>query len=134
MSALTDRESMREKNADDEPTSPLLKSSSEISCSRDKLSLSEYFIATKIPAKMAIITSMSVKINFPLFSFSVREQENLRPFMNECDLYDFNIYNNINFCDKKEHFNRNRFLCCRMSVLFDFSRWRVVKCLVEVKK
>ena len=113
MRALTESESIREKNAEEEPTSPLLKSSSEISCRHDKLSLPEYLIATKIPANIATSTRINVKINFPLFSLSVREQENRSPFMNECDLYDFNIDNNITFCDKKEQSFVNIVLFCR---------------------
>lgn len=93
---------MREKNAEEEPTSPFLKSSKDISCRRDKLSLPEYFIATKIPADIAIKTRITVKRNFPRFSFKVRVQEKRSPFINECDLYDFNIDNNIKNCDKKE--------------------------------
>lgn len=106
---MTESDSIREKNADDEPTSPFLKSSRLISCRRDKLSLLECFIATKIPADIAIITNISVKINFPLFSFNVREQEKRNPFIKECDLYDFNIDNNIKNNDKKEHFSYNRY-------------------------
>ena len=99
---MTDSESRREKKAEEEPTSPLLKSSRDISCRRDKFSLPEYFIATKIPANIATKTRIIVKRNFPRFSFKVRAQEKRSPFINECDLYDFNIDNSIKIFDKKE--------------------------------
>lgn len=97
-------ESIREKNADDEPANPLSKSSSEISWRRDRLALPEYFIATKIPAESEIKTKIIVMINLIRFSFKVCVQENRSPFINEWDLYDFIIVYDINFFSEKEHF------------------------------
>ena len=77
------RESVREKNADDEPENPLKYPSMEISCRRDRLSLFEYFIATNMPTKMAISESMRVSKNFPRLSFTVRAIEKRKPFIKE---------------------------------------------------
>ena len=96
MSTLTKSESVREKNADDDPTKPFWKSSREISCKLERFDAFEYFIATNIPTEMAIKQSTAVTKNLARFSFKVLEIENLNPLTNEWDLYDLNIYYFIN--------------------------------------
>lgn len=86
MTTLTVSESVREKNADEDPTKPDLKSSKLISCKLESDLLLLYLIATNTPTEMAIKMRISEMINFTLFSLTALTQENLNPLINEWDL------------------------------------------------
>ncbi len=86
MTTLTVSESVREKNADEDPTKPDLKSSKLISCKLESDLLLLYLIATNTPTEMAIKMRISEMINFTLFSLTALTQENLNPLIKEWDL------------------------------------------------
>ena len=83
MTTLTVSESVREKNADEDPTKPDLKSSKLISCKLESDLLLLYLIATNTPTEMAIKMRISEMINFTLFSLTALTQENLNPLIKE---------------------------------------------------
>ena len=91
ISTLIESDNVLEKKAEDDPTNPDLKSSSEISCKLERLELLEWRIATNTPTEMATMHKIKVMINLALFSLNVLLTENLSPLIKEWLLYDLNI-------------------------------------------